>query len=223
MHQRKSKKVLIYFLLLIIVSSIGNYSINNLKFRKIQKINISGLDEKNNQILLNKIKNLNLNNIFFLNEYEIIKILNSNNLIESYKVFKRYPSELDVDIKKTTFLAKINIEGKEYLIGSNRKFSKNNYSNKNLPYIFGNPKISEFLDFKNILDQSPIAYEEIKSFYFFQSKRWDLEMKNGLLIKLPAVYTQDILSDVSAFLTQNNLNQLETIDARVKNQIIVNE
>ena len=223
MHQRKSKKVLIYFLLLIFVSSIGNYSINNLKYHKIQNINISGLDEQNNQILLSKIKNLNLKNIFFLNEYEIIKILNSNNLIESYKIFKKYPSELDVDIKKTTFLAKINIEGKEYLIGSNGKFLNSNYSNKNLPYIFGNPKISEFLDFKNILDQSPIAYEEIKSFYFFQSKRWDLEMKNGLLIKLPAVYTQDILSDVSAFLTQNNLNQLEIIDARVKNQIIANE
>ena len=223
MHQRKSKKVLIYFLLLIVVSSIGNYSINNLNFHKIQNINISGLDEKNNQILLNKIKNLNLKNIFFLNEYEIIKILNSNNLIESYEVFKKYPFELDVDIKKTTFLAKINIEGKEYLIGSNRKFSNSNYSNKNLPYIFGNPEISEFLDFKNTLDQSSIAYDEIKNFYFFQSKRWDLEMRNGLLIKLPAVSIQNILSDVSVFLKQNNLNQLKIIDARVKNQIIANE
>ena len=111
MHQRKSKKVLIYFLLLIIVSSIGNYSINNLKFRKIQKINISGLDEKNNQILLNKIKNLNLNNIFFLNEYEIIKILNSNNLIESYKVFKKY-HWIRCWYKKNNIFAKINIEGK---------------------------------------------------------------------------------------------------------------
>ena len=223
MHQRKSKKVLIYFLLLIVVSSIGNYSINNLKFHKIQNINISGLDEQNNQILLNKIKNLNLKNIFFLNEYEIIKILNSNNLIESYKVFKKYPFELDVDIKKTTFLAKINIEGKEYLIGSNGKFLNSNYSNKNLPYIFGNPEISEFLDFKNTLDQSSIAYDEIKNFYFFQSKRWDLEMRNGLLIKLPAVSIQNILSDVSVFLKQNNLNQLKIIDARVKNQIIANE
>ena len=223
MHQRKSKKVLIYFFLLIIVSSIGNYSINNLKFQKIQNINISGLDEQNNQIILNKIKNLNLKNIFFLNEYEIIKILNSNNLIEKYKVFKKYPSELDVDIKKTTFLAKINIEGKEYLIGSNGKFLNSNYSNKNLPYIFGNPEINEFLDFKNILDQSSIAYDEIKNFYFFQSKRWDLEMRNGLLIKLPAVSIQNILSNVSVFLKQNNLNQLKIIDARVKNQIIANE
>ena len=45
MHQRKSKKILAYFFLLVIVSSIGNNSINNLKFDKIQNINVSGLNE----------------------------------------------------------------------------------------------------------------------------------------------------------------------------------
>ena len=48
-------------------------------------------------------------------------------------------------------------------------------------------------------------------------------MRNGLLIKLPAVSIQNILSDISVFLKQNNLNQLKIIDARVKNQIIANE
>ena len=72
MHQRKSKKILIYFFLLIIVSTIGNNSINNLSFYKVQAINISGLDQKNNQILLNEIKNLKLENIFLINKNEII-------------------------------------------------------------------------------------------------------------------------------------------------------
>ena len=66
MHQQKSKKILIYFFLLIIVSSIGNNAVNNFKFRKVQNINISGLDKKNNQILLNKLKTLSLGNIFFI-------------------------------------------------------------------------------------------------------------------------------------------------------------
>ena len=37
MHQRKSKKILIYFFLLILVGSINNNSINNLKFEKSKK------------------------------------------------------------------------------------------------------------------------------------------------------------------------------------------
>ena len=73
MHQRKSKKVLIYFFLLIIVSSIGNNSINNLKFKKIENIKIFGLDQESNQILLNKLKNLSLENIFFIDKNKIEK------------------------------------------------------------------------------------------------------------------------------------------------------
>ena len=54
MHQRISKKIVIYFFLLIIVSSINNSSINNLKLNKTQNIYVSGLSEKDNQILLNE-------------------------------------------------------------------------------------------------------------------------------------------------------------------------
>ena len=112
MHQRKNKKILIYFFLLIIVSSIGNNTINNYKFKKIENINIFGLDEKNNQILLNKLKNLNLENIFFINKKDLNELINSNSLIEKYEIFKRYPNTIHIKIKKTNFFAKINRNGK---------------------------------------------------------------------------------------------------------------
>ena len=76
MHRRKSKKVFVYFFLLIIVSSISNNSIKGNKLNQIKKINISGLHESDNQKLLNEIKNLSLGNIFFMNESEIIKFFN---------------------------------------------------------------------------------------------------------------------------------------------------
>ena len=68
MHQRKSKKILIYFFLLVLVGSINNNSINNLKFEKIKNINIFGLDENDQIILLDDLKNLDLKNIFFVNK-----------------------------------------------------------------------------------------------------------------------------------------------------------
>ena len=74
MHQRKSKKVFVYFFLLIIVSSISNNSIKGNKLNQIKKINISGLHESDNQKLLDEIKNLSLGNIFFMNESEKIEI-----------------------------------------------------------------------------------------------------------------------------------------------------
>ena len=68
MHQRKGKKILIYFLLLFIVGSINNISLNNLKLKKINYININGLGKNDNAILLQEIKNLNLDNIFLINQ-----------------------------------------------------------------------------------------------------------------------------------------------------------
>ena len=121
MHQRKSKKVLVYFFLLIIFSSISNFSLNNFKLSKIQNINISGLEQKDNQILLNKINDLKIENIFFLDKKEIEKIINSNSIIEKYEVFKKYPSTINIKIEKTKFYARINNNGKTFLIGSNGK------------------------------------------------------------------------------------------------------
>ena len=84
MHQNKSKKILVYFFLLLVVSSISNNAINNFKFDKIKNINITGLDQKENQSLLNKIENLNLENIFFINKKDLNELINSNSLIEKY-------------------------------------------------------------------------------------------------------------------------------------------
>ena len=66
MHQRKSKKLLIYFFLLILISSTNNISFKNLEFQKVRNIEVSGLDEIENKLIIDQIKNLNLTNIFFL-------------------------------------------------------------------------------------------------------------------------------------------------------------
>tara|TARA_Y100001958_G_C20947976_1_gene351704 strand:+ start:117 stop:422 length:306 start_codon:yes stop_codon:yes gene_type:complete len=101
MPQRKSKKILIYFFLLIIVGSINNISIDNLKLQKIDNINILGLDKIEKKILLKEMKNLNLENIFFLNPNTIKKTIELNPSIENYEIIKKYPNSLDIKIKKT--------------------------------------------------------------------------------------------------------------------------
>ena len=147
-HQRKSKKILIYFFLFLSVGSINNVYLNNFKFDKIKNINVYGLSDAYSAILVNQIKNLNLKNIFFLNKAEIIKIVETNSLIENYYIFRKYPYTLNVKVEKAKFLAKINKEGKIFFVGSNGKLSTDSLSNKKLPYIFGNPELKEFLELK---------------------------------------------------------------------------
>ena len=223
MHQRKGKKILIYFFLLFLVGSIQNIELNNLRFNEIKNINVSGLGNYDDLILLQEIENLNLINIFLIDKSEISKKINLNNLVEKYEIFKRYPSSLDIKIQKTKFLAKINVNGKIFLVGSNGKLSENNFHNNQLPFIFGNPKIQEFLDFKKNIELSKFSYDEIENLYFFTSKRWDLELKNNVIIKLSRNYPKDSLELAFEFLQNNDLEDIKIIDARIKNQIILND
>jgi cell division protein FtsQ len=218
MRQRKSKKILIYFFLLLVVGSINNINFNNLKLRNIKNINISGLDIKDKSTLLKQIENFNLNNIFLISKIDLTNEIESNFLVENYSVFKRYPSSLDINIEKTKFLAKINKNGQIFYIGSNGKFVKNDFLNNQLPFIFGNPEIIEFFYIKEIIDKSKISYSEIKNLYFFPSKRWDLELRDNTIIKLPNDNIYLALNLAIEFLDDNKF-----IDARIKNQIILND
>ena len=223
MHLRKSKKILIYFFLFFLIGTINNKSLNNIELAKIKFVNISGLDEFENSSLLKQIKNQNLDNIFFINKNKLKKIFDKNTLIENYNIFKVYPHGLDIEIIKTTFLAKINIEGQVYLIGTNGKLT-NKYSGSNsLPFIFGKPDISEFLELKKIIDQSQFSFSQIKKLYFFPSKRWDLEIQDNILIQLPSYHIKDSLNYAYEFLNNNKEIKFKTIDIRVKDQIILND
>ena len=223
MHLPKGKKILIYLFLFLIVGSVNNIALTKINFEKIKSIQISGLNQNQNINLLENIKELNIKNIFFLNGNEISKIISSNSLVENYEIFKKYPDTIDIKIERTKFLAKINNNGKIFLIGTNGKLSDVKFSDKELPFIFGKPSIDEFTKFVHIIEQSKLPINQVKNLYFFQSKRWDLELKNNVILKLSKDHTKLSLDQAFEFLNDNNFNEIKVFDARIKNQIILND
>ena len=148
MHQRISKKITFYFLIFIIIGTINNIKINNQNFLKIKKINVFGFNDIEVLNVENDLNNLNLNNIISLNKNEISKVIDSYDIVENYNIFKNYPSTLNIEINKTNFLAKINYDGKTFIVGSNGRLIDEKYNNNYLPYIFGSPETEEFLKLK---------------------------------------------------------------------------
>jgi cell division protein FtsQ len=206
------------------VGSINNIHINNLNLLSVKEINVTGLENKENTTLSKKIERLlKLDNIYLINKKDLNTLIESNNLVEKYFIFKRYPSSLNINIDKTNFLAKISKNGKIYDLASNGKLIENRHSNRQLPFVFGNPEIVEFFNIKKIIDESQISFEEIESLYFFLSKRWDLKLRNDIIIKLPNDNTKEGLKLVSEFLHNNEFKDIKIIDARIKNQIILND
>ena len=221
MHQRTSKKIIIYFLLFILIGTVNNIELNNKNFLKIKKINIFGFNDIEVLNVENDLNNLNLNNIISLNKNEISKVIESYNIVENYKIFKNYPSTLNIEINKTQFLAKINYDGKTFIVGSNGRLIDEKYNNNQLPYIFGSPESKEFLKLKKKIDESKFSYDQINNFYFYPSKRWDLELKNGIRIKLSNLNLVNSLNQSFEFLNDENFRDIKIIDLRVKNQTII--
>ena len=222
MLQQINKKIIFYISLGIILGTFNNKNLKNFDLPKIDMIDIVGIEFNDNEFL--KITNLiKLNNLFSIKKSQIKEILNSNNLIEEFEVFKRYPSSIEIKIEKTNFLASTNINGKNYLVGSNGKFIDKKEFSKDLPFIFGNFEIKKFLKFKKIINQTNLNYNDIKNFYSFPSGRWDIEMFSGVIIKLPITRIKESLNLSIDLLNNKEFSNKKILDIRQKNQIVIND
>ena len=224
MLQRKSKKIFIYIFFFVFLGTTNNHTILNSNTFKIKNFQIIGLENNYKKDLENNLLNITKFNIFFVNKDYLKSVLNSNSLIETFQVFKIYPSSLDIKIKKTNFLARLNINGDIFLIGSNGKFTKDFFlsDSEKLPFIFGNPKVDEFLKIFSRINTSEFKYENVKNLFFYKSGRIDLELKDNILIKLPLDNLENVLKKIFQLISNNQLNK-KIIDARVPNQIILYE
>ncbi len=223
MRLQISKKILIYILLLILFTTLHNKKIRTSEFLQIKKIEITGLSEKENKKILKNLNFLYSTNLLFVPKIKVENLLRSNNLIEKYSIFKRYPSTLRINLEKTNFLARIKKDGISFYVGSNGKLIKSSSEILNLPFIFGKVDIKEFLQLRLIIENSELDYNEIKDLYYFPSKRWDIKMNNGILVRLPKEKIKDSLKLLISIFNNKNFKSFKVIDLRQEKQVIIDE
>ena len=224
MHQKidKKRKLYIYLFLLIFLTTINNLSLINSGYLKlkINQIKVSGLSDENNFKILKDLDDLMSQNIFFVNKYYFLSILEKNHLIHSFKIKRIYPNSIEVQIRKTNLLAITNFNEKKFFIGSNGKLIDYDSSNTNLPYIFGKVKIVDFINFVKIIEQSKFNFKEISEMYFYPSGRWDIKNKHGILFKLPKKNLIKSLNIAYRIIDNEKLKNSKVIDLRISNHIV---
>jgi cell division protein FtsQ len=223
MPQQKSRKILIYIFLFLIIGTLNNKNLIKTNFIKLNTITVTGLEEKNNIDLINNLNFLKFDNLMFLDKSQIVDIIGSNTLIEKFFVFKKYPSTLNIEIQKTEFLAQIKKENKIFFLGSNGKLTRTDNLRSDIPYIFGEFKNKDFFKLKEAVDESNFRYNQIKKLFFYKSGRWDMEMNNGLIIKLPKEGVKDSLKLLIIFLDHDKKKNIKEVDLRQNKQIIIND
>ena len=222
MHQRISKKIIIYILIFLILATITNRQLSY-DFYKIKEFNINGLDQLETEKVYNDIKIFKKINIFLFNKKDVSKIIYSNKIIKEFDIVKIYPSTLKVKIKKTKFLAITKKNSIDYIVTSNGNLIKIKDTNLGLPFIFGEIDVNNFLYFKEIIDISNFEFKKIKDLYYFKSNRWDIITKEGIILKMPPNLTVKKMNLIFEVVKNNIFSGVKIIDFRQNNMMVINE
>ena len=218
------KKIYFYLLILLLFSSTFNFNIISSfnKLNLIKHINIVGLNEKEKNILEKNLNILINKNIFLINKDEVEKLLKNNSFIDNYKIVKVFPSNLLVNVKKTKFVGKTILDGERFYIGKNGKLTKISLVEKesNLPQVFGSFQAYEFLKLQEMLIKNGFNLDKIKKYYYYKSKRWDIENNDNVLIRLPSENIENSLKNYRSLMKTNKIIKSNLIDLRIKNKII---
>ena len=222
MHQQISKKIIIYLFILLILGTFNNKNISKLYSKDNYGFNIVDQSEFNEDNIIKDLAKLKNQNLFLLEKNKVLKTVDSYKIVENFFVFKNYPSSLNIKIERTKFLAIIKKNGSNFYIGANGNLIQIDNKKTDLPFIFGDIDIFEFLKLKRIIDNSKFNYNDIKNLFYFKSKRWDIETKNGLLIKLPRKNLNNSFELLINIINKKDMQNINNIDLRQNNQVILN-
>lgn len=227
MLQSIGKKYKYYFFgfLFILLSTVNNTELQN-SFNlnpKIKVIEVFGLHKDLNDKIKNKMAYLKYRSIYKIDENKIINNLQEYAFIENYKVSKVYPSKLIIELIETEYLAKTILNNKKYIVGSNGKLIdiKHVRDETELPNIFGNFTSKSFIRLIEKINYAKFDYNEINNFYYFPNLRWDIEMKNNLLIKLPRNNLESSLNKINKIIKDSKFSNARIIDLRLPGQLII--
>ena len=215
------KRTAIAIALLILFSTFTTqHKIEFTKFnlKKIQIENNSILNEKEIKELLIPLYEKNL---IFLSYTEIEKALIQNSFIESFNIKKKYPQNLKIEIFEKQPIAILFNKKEKFYLGEKSeliKFTKNPKF-KDLPYVIGERK--KFKILYETLKKLDFPLKSVKKYILYESNRWDVEIKNKQIIKLPVVNYNESLENYLSLANKNEFKRYKIFDFRINNQLIL--
>ena len=215
------KRLIIAFALLLLLSTYKSQKLFSIEIFNIKEIKI-----ENNLILSKKTIKKNLAflydlNLFFLNSFDVEKKLKKMPFIDKFQVKKIYTNKLIIRIFEKKPIAILQYKKKKFYISEN--YNLIDYidlaNNRDLPEVFGNK--NNFKTFHKSLKKINFPVDIITKYYFYDTKRWDLEIYEKKIIKLQ---TKDYIKSLENFMNlskKSNFKIYNVFDYRITNQLIL--
>ena len=207
------------FILFSTFISQNKFTIN--KF-EIKEIKIENNEFLKDQELINIFSFLYGKNIIFLNSYELKKNIDQNSFIKTIEIKKIFPNKLVIKVfEKEPIAILIDKYQKKYYLGKKtdliefRKILKY----ENLPIVKGEPKNFKKL-FENLIKIN-FPIDQILSYRHFKVNRWNIEMIDKKILKLPEKNYTESLTNFMSIKDKSNFEKYKIFDYRLNNQLVL--
>ena len=209
--------IILYTVLIFLLSSINNYNYKNIFI--IKNIKVNGLSDEKNKIVTDNLQTLLSDNIIFLDKKKFEIFINRNDTKELI-VKKIYPNKILINFIPAKPISIIENNNKKIVLGDNGKILYIEINENNLPIVNGSENIGHIFETLNLLISSKFNYNSIKNIIFFKSGRFDIKLKNEVLIRYPIDYSEEIINYSSDLLNNKKFVNSKIIDLRINNRII---
>ena len=208
--------------LLVLFSTFISQNKFTIKKFEIKEIKIENNEILEDQELIKTFSFLYNKNIIFLNSNELKKNIDQKSFIEKIEIKKIFPNKLLIQVfEKKPIAILIDKHQKKYYLGKKTDLIefKKILKYESLPIVKGEPK-----DFKKLLDNlNKINFptNQILSYKYFKVDRWNIEMIDKKILKLPEKNYTKSLVNFMHIKDKSNFTKYKIFDYRLNNQLVL--
>ena len=230
--------ILLFFLIIVIYiflfydqkifkqfnSIIENYS-DKYQY-SLSVVNINGLNNINEDEILNLIKPYKGSSIFLIPINKIAKKISQNNWVKSINIQSNYKDTIEINIDESKPIGIYTTGIQNILFSDDLKILENIANNEKrfsaLIKFEGKNSLHESI---KLIDSFPDDFiQYVDKAFLINQRRWDLELKNSILLKLPENNIKEALENYKKIyinFSNEELIEIESIDLRMKKKIIL--
>ena len=230
--------ILLFFLIIVIYiflfydqkifkqfnSIIENYS-DKYQY-SLSVVNINGLNNINEDEILNLIKPYKDSSIFLIPIKKIANKISQNNWVKSINIQSNYKDTIEINIDESKPIGIYTTGIQNILFSDDLKILENIANNEKrfsaLIKFEGKNSLHESI---KLIDSFPDDFiQYVDKAFLINQRRWDLELKNSILLKLPENNIKEALENYKKIyinFSNEELIEIESIDLRMKKNIIL--
>ena len=230
--------ILLFFLIIVIyvflfydqkIFKLFNGIIENYSDKyqySLSVVNINGLNNINEDEILNLIKPYKGSSIFLIPIKKIAKKISQNNWVKSINIQSNYKDTIEINIDESKPIGIYTTGIQNILFSDDLKILENIANNEKrfsaLIKFEGKNSLHESI---KLIDSFPDDFiQYVDKAFLINQRRWDLELKNSILLKLPENNIKEALENYKKIyinFSNEELIEIESIDLRMKQKIIL--